>query len=85
MTGILVEITLFKYNSLKLYRTIATIIVVPFLVLNFPVLLRLVLALFLWRQEDTSSLRLLSVESSGRQMIRIYIYIYLADRVKGGN
>ena len=27
-------------------------------------------ALFLWRQEDTSSLRLLSVESSGRQMIR---------------
>ena len=25
--------------------------------------------LFLWRQEDTSSLRLLSVDSSGRQMI----------------
>ena len=27
-------------------------------------------ALFLWRQEDTSSLRLFSVDSSGRQMIR---------------
>ena len=27
-------------------------------------------ALFPWRQEDTSSLRLFSVESSGRQMIR---------------
>ena len=26
--------------------------------------------LFLWRQEDTSSLRLFSVDSSGRQMIR---------------
>ena len=26
--------------------------------------------MFLWRQEDTSSLRLLSVDSSGRQMIR---------------
>ena len=25
--------------------------------------------LFLWRQEDTSSLRLFSVDSSGRQMI----------------
>ena len=27
-------------------------------------------ALFLWRQEDTSSLRLFSVDSSGRRMIR---------------
>ena len=27
-------------------------------------------ALFLWRQEDTSSLRLFNVDSSGRQMIR---------------
>ena len=27
-------------------------------------------ALFLWRQEDTSSFRLFSVDSSGRQMIR---------------
>ncbi len=27
-------------------------------------------ALFLWRQEDTSSLRLFRVDSSGRQMIR---------------
>ena len=27
-------------------------------------------ALLLWRQEDTSSLRLFSVDSSGRQMIR---------------
>ena len=26
--------------------------------------------MFLWRQEDTSSLRLFSVDSSGRQMIR---------------
>ena len=26
--------------------------------------------MFLWRQEDTSSLRLFSVESSGRQIIR---------------
>ena len=30
MTGIFVEITLFKQNSLQLYRTIATMIVVPF-------------------------------------------------------
>ena len=29
-------------------------------------------ALFLCRQEDTSSLRLFSVDSSGRQMIRIF-------------
>ena len=27
-------------------------------------------ALFLWRQEDTNSLRLSSVDSSGRQMIK---------------
>ena len=27
-------------------------------------------ALFLWRHEDTTSLRLLSVDNSGRQMIR---------------
>ena len=26
--------------------------------------------MFLWRQDDTSSLRLFSVDSSGRQMIR---------------
>ena len=43
MSEIFVEITQFRYNSLKLYRTIATIIVVPFLVLNVPVLLRLAL------------------------------------------
>ena len=28
--------------------------------------------MYLWRQEDTSSLRLFSVNSSGRQMIRIF-------------
>ena len=39
MSEIFVEITQFKYNSLKLYGTIATIFVVPFLVLNFPELL----------------------------------------------
>ena len=39
MIEIFVEITQFKYNSLKLYGTIATIFVVPFLVLNFPELL----------------------------------------------
>ena len=30
--------------------------------------------LFLWRQEDTSSLRLFSVESFGRQMIRNFSF-----------
>ena len=31
-------------------------------------------ALFLWRQEDTSSLRLFSVDSSGRQMIKNFSF-----------
>ena len=63
-------------DLIKIYFTIAyiqliyIIIVVMKLNLIYACQLLRKRALFLWRQEDTSSLRLLSVDRSGWQMIR---------------
>ena len=62
------------HSSGDLTRTIFTIAYIQYNLIyaarNLTVYFLRRRALFLWRQEDTSSLRLFNVDSSGRQMIR---------------